>query len=420
MANTHQVTIGHLSFTSPGSISYSSGGDGRRYSISGTLAHTDSNSLDLTQNLYIRDELMSMASYDHVYPFTYTGETTMSGYVKVETSDVTVERFGGAGMKYNISLEWLGNPGEIRFESQFSGALLDNNHSVTTSDSQFFVAPSGAYSVHIPSVGTGTAPALETRSASYSTGSVDLKFFSGSNLRSNNIEFECNPEDYLKGAVKISTNGKVRNGLYSPNTNVDQTIIENGLIKIALTNSNIKSRFTTSLWDTDGWRSEKEYFVAKGSSKTEWDGWNTVTIIKNYPECATVRFTSQANTDGSGRLVFDVSLRRGSRFFSLVVSSYGTADEIHIQRTTAEAATSGTGYIKSSSNDSEGNHYILGSPNTHSTDTTNGGINLTATQMKAFVGYIFDGTSAAGQNTADNMRDSYLDFVYEYVRTIRA
>ena len=69
--------------------------------------------------------------------------------------------------------------------------------------------------------------------------------------------------------------------------------------------------------------------------------------------------------------------------------------------------------------DSEGNKYILGSPNTITNDLTNGGIHLTATQMKAFVGYVFNGSSAAGQNTADNMRDAYLDFVYEYVRTIR-
>ena len=420
MANTHQVTIGHLSFTSPGTLSYSGGGEGRTYNINGTLAHTSANNLDLNENLYIRDELLSMAAYDHVYPFTYTGETTMSGYVKVETADVNVERFAGAGMKYSISVQWLGNPGEVRFESQFSGALLDNNHSISTTDSQFFAPPNGAYSVHIPAVGTGTPPAVETRTGSHGSGTVDLKFFSGSNLRANNIEFECNPDDYLKGAVKISTNGKVRNGLYSPNTNVDQAVIENGLVKLELINSNTQSRFKTSLWDDDAFRSEKIYFLAKGSSKTEWDGFKTVKIIKNYPECGTVRFTSQANTDGSGRLVFDVSLRRGSRYFSLVVSSYGTADEIHIQRATAEAATAGTGYITATSNDSEGNKYILGSPTTHSTDTTNGGINLTATQMKAFVGYVYNGTSAAGQNTADNMRDAYLDFVYEYVRTIRA
>ena len=88
MANTHQVTIGHLSFTSPGNLTYSGSGVDRMYSINGTLAHTNlsganDTGLNLSENLYIRDELMSMANYDHVYPFTYTGETTMKGYVKL-------------------------------------------------------------------------------------------------------------------------------------------------------------------------------------------------------------------------------------------------------------------------------------------------------------------------------------------------
>ena len=420
MANSHQVTIGHLSFTSPGSLTYNASASGRSYTLSGILAHTNTSGIDIDENKYIRDELMSMAAYDIVYPFTYTGDITMSGYVKVDSADVSVSRFGGTGMTYNVGLQWLGNPGEIRFESQFSGALIDNDHSVSSTSSQFFCAPAESFSVHIPSVGTGSSPAQEDRIASYNNGTTTLKYFSGSNIRSNNIEFECNPADYLKGACKVSTNGKVRNGLYSTNLNVDQAVLENGLVKIQFTNSNTESRFTTYLWETDDWRSAKEYKVAKGTSKTEWDGWNTVQIIKNYPECATLRFTSQANTNGSGRLTFDVSLRRGSRYFSLVISSYGTADEIHIQRTSTEASSAGTGYITSSTNDSEGNYFILGSPDTFSSNLTDGGIYLTATQMKAFVGYVLNGSSAAGQNTADNMRDAYLDFIYEHVRSIRA
>ena len=187
-----------------------------------------------------------------------------------------------------------------------------------------------------------------------------------------------------------------------------------------LTESNTQSRFTIYVWENDDWRSAKQFAVSKGTSKTEWDGWNTVNIIKNYAECGTVRFTSQANTDGSGRLTFDVSLRRGSRYFSLIINSYGNADEIRIQRTATEASSSGTGYIVSSTNDSEGNFFILGSPNTFSSDLTEGGIYLTATQMKAFVGYCLDGTSAAGENTPDNMRDSYFDYLYEHVRSIKS
>lgn len=418
MANT--VTIGRLTFTSPGNLTYTGGGSERNYTLAGVIVPTDSDGLDLTEAKYIRDELISMANYDIVYPFTYAGDTTISAYVKVESADVTINRYAGAGIAYNVSLKFLGNPGEIRFESQFSGGILDNDHSITSTDSQFFAPPVGAYSIHIPGVGTGNAPAQEDRIASYGDSTATLKYFSNDNLRSSNIEFECNPEDYLKGACEISTNGKVRCGIYSPNTNVDQTVISNGLVKMALTNSNTESRFTTSLWDSDGWRSDKEFAISKGSSETEWDGWNTVQIIKNYPECATVRFTANSNTDGTGRLTFDVSLRRGSRFFSLIVHSYGTADRITIKRTTTEASTSATGYIVSTSDDSEGNYYVLGSPNTFTADTTDGGIYLTATQMKAFVGYALDGSSASGENTPDNIRDSYLDYVYEYVRSIKS
>jgi hypothetical protein len=420
MSNEHQVTIGHLSFTSPSNLNFTTDKTTRTFSLSGTIAHTSGNQLDLDEVKYIRDEMASMAKYGVFYPLTYTGDSSLKGYCKIESSSVDISRYGGAGVRYSISGEWLGNPGEIRFESQFSGALLDNDHSITSSTSQFFAVPEEAFSVHIPSVGTGTAPAVETRIANYGAGTANLKYFSGSAIRANNVEFECNPSDYLKGAVKVSTNGKVRNGLLSPNDNVDQAVLENGLVKFELVNSNTQSRFTISLWDSDDWRSVKEFAVSKGTSQDEWLGWNTVQIIKNYAECATLRFTSQAENDGSGRLTFDVSLRRGSRYFSLIVHSYGNADEIRIQRTTTEASSSGTGYIVSSTNDSEGNFFILGSPNTFSEDLTEGGIYLTATQMKAFVGFCFDGTSAAGENTADNMRDSYFDYLYEHVRVIRS
>ena len=147
MANT--VTIGRLTFTSPGNLTYTGGGSERNYTLAGVIVPTDSDGLDLTEAKYIRDELISMANYDIVYPFTYAGDTTISAYVKVESADVTINRYAGAGIAYNISLKFLGNPGEIRFESQFSGGILDNDHSITSTDSQFFAPPVGAYSIHL-------------------------------------------------------------------------------------------------------------------------------------------------------------------------------------------------------------------------------------------------------------------------------
>ena len=66
-----------------------------------------------------------MSNSDYFYPFSYTGDTTIKGYVKVESANIDVTRYGGTGFAYNVTLKWLGNPGEMRFESQFSGALIE-------------------------------------------------------------------------------------------------------------------------------------------------------------------------------------------------------------------------------------------------------------------------------------------------------
>ena len=46
MANDHQITIGHLSFTSPQSLSHSSMDGSRDLTLSGVIAHTNATGLD--------------------------------------------------------------------------------------------------------------------------------------------------------------------------------------------------------------------------------------------------------------------------------------------------------------------------------------------------------------------------------------
>ena len=55
-------------------------------------------------------------------------------------------------------------------------------------------------------------------------------------------------------------------------------------------------------------------------------------------------------------------------------------------------------------------------------DTTDGGIESTASTatLKAFIGFVYNGSSATSIDTATNIRDQYLDNVYETVRLVKS
>ena len=63
---------------------------------------------------------------------------------------------------------------------------------------------------------------------------------------------------------------------------------------------------------------------------------------------------------------------------------------------------------------------MIGSPSTYTADTTNLGIEVSGTTaVKGFIGAEV-GTAASGSNTADNVRDQYLDSIFESVRIVKS
>ena len=85
-----KVHIGRLSFTSPGSLSFESGDGGRTLSIQGNMGGEE---ITLEHIKYIRDELVSLASYGLTVPFRYDGDSTYDGYVKVNSSNIQTKRY---------------------------------------------------------------------------------------------------------------------------------------------------------------------------------------------------------------------------------------------------------------------------------------------------------------------------------------
>ena len=86
--------------------------------------------------LKLRDELISMGNSDLLLPITYEGDTTMEGFGKITSMDVSPVKLATGYFSY-ISFEMKGRPSEMFFESNMSGALLTNSNSIATSNTTY-------------------------------------------------------------------------------------------------------------------------------------------------------------------------------------------------------------------------------------------------------------------------------------------
>ena len=411
MANT--ITIGRLTFTSPASLSDSRSGSQHTMNINGVLAPDT-----LNEAKYLRDELLACANGYYVVPFIWQGDTSVSGYVKVLGASVNTSRVISGGYQYSIELEFLGNMGEVEFESQFSGGLIQNDHSVTSTTSQFYAPPVDSFSHEHTSLPSTFARAGED-------GTIYLR--TSSSLKNANAKFLCDPANYYKNACEVFTDGiddvnRIRCGMESPNNSPSSTKIQNGLVQMTFVNNTAQSRFIVKSYDGTDYLSSTEFAVSRGASATEWQGWRSVQILKNDPEICTVRLGSYYEaTTKDKRLTFDVSLRRGARHFSIVATQFSSA-QFNIRPTSTTAYTDSTSFSRATNNDAAGNRIVLGSPQNFDVDTSNGGINSTANTatLKAFLGYEFNGSSATGEDQAIKIRDQYLDNIFEVVRLVKS
>jgi hypothetical protein len=438
MAN--QVHIGRLSITSPGSLAFTSEDGGRGLSINGKIGGVE-NTLEHVK--YIRDELVSLASYGLTVPFRYDGDDSYDGYVKVKSSSVNTTRYTMGGFTYTVEFEYMGRSGEIQFESRFTGALIDNDLSVTSTTNQFHSAPGNHYNYYHPSEPTdGTRLAKDNTSTDVGA-TTTLRLKTDNNLRDENATYHVEPADYYKGACLIktgtystgvSTNEEIRNGLFSSNKPTSLTL-ENGLIKVVFDASTTQALFDTYIFDVSDYQSGKTWAFSKGQPTgsdhlgDDWLGWRTMQILKNHPECCTVRMTTYLNADSKdGRLVVDFTLRRGAHHVSIVANSY-TSSRFNLSLATYSGtdASSGTGYIiDDTTSPEDGNKWVLGSAESAASsldyDVTREMIYKTGAQMKVFLGYELaqEDDSINTADTATAVRDQYLDNVYEYQKLIKA
>ena len=467
----YQVHIGRLSMTSPGSLQHSAGSDGKNLSISGVLGGKEN---DLTHVKYIRDQLQSMAQMDEHVPFRYDGDSSLNGYVKVNSASVDVQKYLLGSFNYSVDMEYVGREGDVMFESRLTGSLLENDYNVSaTTVEQFHVLPGNHYGyIHAdePTSNTRIASDITTDSA---TDTTTLYLKQDGSLRNNNAQYIVDIEDYYKGACQISmgthieystplgygeghtphgspayltkgTETTTNSVMCGKNANAwnagDSLIIENGIIKLVLGTSTTTATVSSYIWDVNQYATQHEWvfsegIISSGSQKgNDFAGWRRVQILVNRPELVIVRCTTYKNTDKSGRLVVDFALRRGSHF-ATVISNYATSGTqinfglVTAPSTAAADSTITSGYMKDgTASPEDGNFWILGSTAQLSTDTnlTENGIITrasTSASFPFFIGYeLVDADTSAplGHNDAASLYSQYIDNVNEQQRLIKA
>ena len=418
MANT--VTVGRMTFTSPRSINISSVQDGSRNSVDRTINMSGTFVVDTVDaGKRLRDELISMGNSNLVFPFTWTGDELIEGYCKLGSVSVDNERLATGLFKYSVILEVKGRTSEMIFESNMTGSLLTNSHSITSTT----YAPMHALPVNAYNYYHAEAPVDGIRASS--EGNVAIYY--DDNLRSSAAQWIVNPADYYKGAARIVIDNTTMTGYLAKNYPTGVTI-SNGIIRLTSGNQNNESRFTIEFYDNGVWGSSREISFNTGSSKTEWNVWKTVQILRNEPQECVVRFTTYSDSNGDGRLVVDATIKRGAHHISLVANQGPTSDRaansrINLQVTSNhDTFTDDTGYMIEDTADSDGQKFIVGSPQGYTADVTDGEdlIYISNNQFKTFVGYVYNAGAPATIDTADAVRNQYLEGIYENVRLVRA
>lgn len=414
MANT--FTIGRLSFTSPRALAESSiPSDGknsleRNISINGTLV---ANSLADAKN--IRDELISISNSNLIVPFTYEGDSTYGGYCQVDSADVNTQHLFGKGLfKYSLNLRIKGRAGETSFESNLTGSLLTNAHSYSSSNNY---GPTHALPVNAYNYAHSQTPTTHSRSSKDGT----VYLFTDQNLRSSEANWQVAPENYYKGGCKITIDNYVKNGFLTKD-NPNAVVIDNGLVQVTSGSVTDQSRLNLKFYDNGEFVSAREVSFSMGSSLTEWNKWQSVQILRNDAEEASIRLVTYSEAAGDGRLTVDLTMRRGMHHVSFVATQSGTANRsatsrINLKLQDINTVTTNSKGFTENSIDSDGQKFFVKSPQGITASASDRTMHIAAAQFKGILGYIYGADAFNGE---DAIFEQYMESTYEQVRLVRS
>ncbi len=410
------LTIGRvgldLDMEHPSKWQESRGLEEREMVVSGFLKSTTANAKIL------RSELLEMQG--QLIAVTYSLDSHFDGFFIL--GDVRIDTQLGSYkygfFPYEIGLFRIGSESRTEFVSNVTGTVLVNSHGLDIGEVKPIIAPPIG---HLAFGWDATATLDFTRATEDGTIKV---YYSNDGDFSEDAVWGADPNTYYSGSCDLFVESRLRSGLDVPNNPGDWSI-DNGLIRIGPEAGNT-GRIEVECYGGAVWESLNDWAFARNSIKH--GGWDFFSVSRNSPESVIIRLQEGGATVFERHTV-DLQIRRGFPFLLGVWTIEGNSDlEVVFDAgsgggggstAVTPSGASGNVGIRQTGDDGDGNRFVLFSPQTHTNDLTNGGVEVLATQQIRFaLGYSIGGAAAAANDTPDLLALQYHAIFGERVRAV--
>ena len=397
------LTVGRLVLTEPWEMAVKSG-DGKQLTLSGQEAVTTVASPSQVQ---LRNRATALTDYaGRTVPVTFNGFPHLDGFYRVGSPGYTESTWRDETViEWDCDLTLVGPAARVEFESRLVGG--NRTHASAATPELWHAPPAGAKAYMVGS----TSPGYVERVGETGTVRAYRALVAGGNPR-----WGSSVAGYLAGAATVTVDSALLTGLTSADT-PGSWHLSNGLLRVGARGSAgtlTLTSYLTSSWGTPKVFDLKRNGVSLGAAQT-------VTVLRNDPSECVVRLTWDHSP---ARSTVDLSLKRGARHVAVTCQQSNVAgawwvDDNGAGGTVTDQLTA-AGYIATTSNDADGDRWVMGTGVACAAAGTFGFVaSKPAQALAAYIGCVRGGALPAAGDAAADINAQWLGTPAESEKVIQ-
>lgn len=349
-------------------------------------------------------------------PCVWSDDTSQTGFYQV--LDFSCEYDLASTLTLRDGYYWLDWTATLRrvagyvapdVEEVLAGGLRSNSHSITTTETRPALGIVSTAKGFYPNVAATEEYLVDTADGGdifhldHGTGGSRNTFFDA------RARYYLAPADWYKASCSLQVGGQTQVGRNIANDPTEWTL-SNELVKVR---PGASGALEVYWWDGTSWDMISFQAAVGGTAWTDTP--YAITALRVSPACTVIRLhiDYQVGGEPNQRRMIDLAVRRGMRWVEGYINVPGRSSTYGIQRTATEASTAITGGIRATSNDANGNRFVLAAPAALTTDLVNGQIRRSSSDesFSFMIGCAVGGSGASDPHTEQILTYGYFSQV---------